>query len=160
MPPRDDAIIGVAFKWSIIVLVAIGLVVGIVLLANRSNEAPPKVVDAEIDPPEVLASNVPEQPDVVFTEITSGAGIGHVHENAARGQKLLPETMGSGVAVFDADADGDQDLLFVNARAWAGDDGSPVAGVELYHNDGTGQFARADDPAPRGPDLRTWCRMR
>ena len=33
----------------------------------------------------------------------------------------MPETMGSGVAAFDADGDGRVDLLFVNGRWWPGD---------------------------------------
>jgi hypothetical protein len=60
-------------------------------------------------------------PTARFTDITETAGIRFQHENGARGERLLPETMGGGVAVFDADGDGDQDLLFVNSCWWPGD---------------------------------------
>ncbi|HAV64350.1 MAG TPA: CRTAC1 family protein, partial [Verrucomicrobiales bacterium] len=60
-------------------------------------------------------------PGVGFTDITEEAGVLFIHQNGASGEKLLPETMGSGVAFFDMDGDGDADLLFVNgARSgWA-----------------------------------------
>src|SRR5580765_4544167 len=51
-----------------------------------------------------------------FTDITAAAGIAFRHENGAFGKKYLPETMGSGVAVFDADGDGWPDLFFVNGK--------------------------------------------
>ena len=62
-----------------------------------------------------------ELPYVPFTDITTSAGIDFVHENGAYGQKLLPETMGGGCAFWDFDADGDQDLLFVNSQRWPWD---------------------------------------
>ena len=57
-------------------------------------------------------------PAVAFTDVTAAAGIAFVHHNGAYGEKLLPETMGGGVAFFDYDGDGDQDLLFVNSTRW------------------------------------------
>jgi len=83
----------------------------------------------------------PRPPQAVFTDVTSAAGIHFVHENGAQGEKLLPETMGSGVAFLDFDSDGDQDLLFVNSARWPGD---PREGARtppaLYRNDGRGRF--------------------
>ena len=54
-------------------------------------------------------------PTVRFTDITRAAGIRFVHRNGAYGDKLLPETMGGGVAFFDFDADGAPDLLLINS---------------------------------------------
>ena len=52
---------------------------------------------------------------VTFTDVTTESGIRFTHTNGAFGKKYLPETLGSGVIVFDADSDGRQDLLFVNS---------------------------------------------
>jgi hypothetical protein len=81
-------------------------------------------------------------PSVRFTDITAKAGIHFVHTNGGFGKKLLPETMGSGVAFIDFDKDGHQDLLFVNSCYWPGhEDGSkPVPTLALYRNKGDGTF--------------------
>src|SRR5690349_861951 len=59
-----------------------------------------------------------EIPLVKFTDVTAQSGIRFVHANGAAGEKLLPETMGGGVAFFDFDNDGDEDLLFINSTQW------------------------------------------
>ncbi len=78
-----------------------------------------------------------------FVDVTEAAGIDFVHENGAFGEKYLPETMGSGVAFFDADGDGDQDLLFVNSRRWPGHRTEPEPTAALYRNRGDGTFEDA-----------------
>jgi hypothetical protein len=82
-------------------------------------------------------------PNAAFSEITANSGVGFVHYNGAEGEKLLPETMGGGVAFFDCDSDGDQDLLFINSCRWPwsapSDDPPPTMG--LFLNDGRGHFA-------------------
>ncbi|MGE3510260.1 MAG: CRTAC1 family protein [Vicinamibacterales bacterium] len=76
----------------------------------------------------------------LFTDVTAQAGVRFVHNNGAFGRKYLPETLGSGVAVFDADGDGRQDLLFVNGSRWPGRTG-PATRSALYRNTGGGRFA-------------------
>jgi hypothetical protein len=56
-----------------------------------------------------------------FQDVTKESGVAFVHVNGAAGKKWMPETMGSGVAAFDADGDGRVDLLFVNGQYWPGD---------------------------------------
>ena len=63
-----------------------------------------------------------------FTGSTSEAGIHFGHFNGATGDKLLPETMGGGVAVLDFDGDGHPDLLFVNSTSWPGAPAGRVGG--------------------------------
>ena len=78
-------------------------------------------------------------PSVQFTDVTAAAGITFKHTSGRAGQKWLPETLGSGVAVFDADADGWLDVLFVNSRSWKR--GSARAIQALYRNNGGGTFS-------------------
>ncbi len=87
-------------------------------------------------------------PPVRFSEVTEAAGIHFRHYNGATGQKLLPETLGSGVAVLDYDGDGRQDLLFVNGCPWPGDPGPAKAPcLALYRNKGDGTFEDATERA-------------
>jgi hypothetical protein len=84
-----------------------------------------------------------------FADVTERAGIRFVHFNGAFGKKLLPETMGSGVAVIDYDNDGRPDLLFVNSAPWPGQP-SPSAGpptLALYRNRGDGTFEDVTEQA-------------
>src|SRR5438132_268906 len=79
-------------------------------------------------------------PPVRFTDITEKAGIRFRHCNGAFGKKLLPETMGSGVAFIDFDNDGFQDILFVNSCAWPGYENGERPTLALYRNKGNGVF--------------------
>ena len=51
----------------------------------------PAATDAAPAPPPALA----------YTDVTAESGIAFVHETGAYGQKLLPETVGSGVLILD-----------------------------------------------------------
>jgi enediyne biosynthesis protein E4 len=108
------------------------LVVVVAVLAVFFWQGQNQPVDADDPAAERLA------PPVRFSDITREAGITFVHESGAAGEKLLPETMGGGVAFFDFDGDGDQDLLFVNGMRWPWDDTAQAqepATAALYRND-------------------------
>ncbi len=83
-----------------------------------------------------------EAPVAKFTDVTTAAGLHFTHLNGAYGDKLLPETMGGGVAFFDYDNDGRPDLLFVNSAFWPDHlpPGQQQPTMALYHNDGQGHF--------------------
>ncbi|MEQ8765258.1 MAG: VCBS repeat-containing protein, partial [Planctomycetota bacterium] len=75
---------------------------------------------------------------VTFENRLEGSGVDFAHVSGARGKRYLIETMGSGVVLFDYDADGDPDLYFVQSGPHPGE-GTPV-GNRLYRNDGEWQF--------------------
>lgn len=148
LPPdeeaADDAAIGRAFRQSLTVIVALAaLAGGAAWWMNRPVVKP--VADPQpVGLPELRDAPTVELPKIPFTDITRAAGIDFVHECGATGQKLLPETMGSGCAFFDADNDGDADLLLVNSCGWPWDPPkSSAPTMAFYRNDGRGQFENA-----------------
>jgi hypothetical protein len=137
--PADDTIIGRAFRWSLVVVVLAAAAVGVGIWATRraEPETPPQP-PPEIEP--IAPAPVFDPPSINFGDITGSAGIDFSHTSGARGDKLLPETMGGGCAFLDYDSDGDQDLLLVNGGHWSDDAGDrPVQA--LYANDGNGRFS-------------------
>jgi len=140
--PEDDSIIGQAFRWSLIVLGAAAVLVGGMWLMLHREAPAPVVVDAARVTPQRIAEAIDVAPPAVhFTDVTLAAGVDFVHVNGAYGERLLPETMGGGVAILDYDNDGRQDLLFVNSGIWpwrTQDKRHPTPA--LYHNRGDGTF--------------------
>jgi hypothetical protein len=138
----DDAVIGRAFRWSALafLLIVIGVAVAIYFLKRQPAPPPPKLT--QLTAPVAPERPIAEAPVVKFTDITRAAGITFVHNNGAYGDKLLPETMGGGVAFLDFDNDGDQDLLFVNSTYWPDHvpPGKQPTTAALYRNDGRAQF--------------------
>ncbi|HEV3058224.1 MAG TPA: CRTAC1 family protein [Vicinamibacterales bacterium] len=83
----------------------------------------------------------PSQPlGMRFTDVTAKAGIAFRHNNGAYGGKLLPETLGSGCAFLDYDADGWQDILLVNGCDWPGH-ARRRSTLRLYRNNRNGTFS-------------------
>jgi len=76
-----------------------------------------------------------------FEDATAGSGIRFRHVNGATGQKYMPETLGSGVCVFDADGDGLQDIYFVQSGPLPGFGADRPPASALYRNLGGGRFA-------------------
>lgn len=151
---RDDAIIGVALRWSLAVfaVVAAGVLVAYLVWPRAAADVVRETPLADVRVRDGAGVEIPRVP---FSDITRQAGINFRHENGAIGRKLLPETMGGGCAFFDFDGDGDQDLLLVNSqRRWPWDrkpTDPPEATTALFRNDGKGNFT--DVTAGSGLDV-------
>jgi hypothetical protein len=74
-----------------------------------------------------------------LVDVTGAAGLSFRHNNGAYGRKLLPETLGSGCAFIDYDADGWQDILLVNGMDWPGHKRQRST-PRLYRNNRNGTF--------------------
>jgi hypothetical protein len=156
-PPltEGEAIIRRALRRSLLGVGVLITLVAVVYLVFRESEQTEPVSDAEIRAPvvdEQQASNRP--PALRFTDITEQAGIDFTHVNGAYGERLMPETMGSGAAFFDYDNDGDQDLFLVNFRYWPERPGKTTPLQALYRNDGSGHFE--DVSAQAGLDFESY----
>ena len=139
----DDKVIATAFRRSIAVIaglaVLVGLIFGVRLLSRPDAEIP---IEAPVIAPQSNTRlDQPEPPLVMFTDITRQAGINHTHQNGAYGDRLLPETMGGGVAFLDFNNDQIPDLLFVNGRDWPWRNaGGNTSSLLLYMGEGDADF--------------------
>jgi len=148
----DDAVIGRAVRLSLLVLGIAALVGTGAFFLLRKKPVPTVAKVTTLTAPARVDAEA-AIPTVKFTDITAAAGIRFVHNTGAYGGKLLPETMGAGVAFFDAESDGDPDLLFINGTYWPGHipEGQAPTTMALYLNDGRGQFT--DSTAGSGLDV-------
>ena len=142
---EDDTVIGHALKWSAIAAVLLVVAGFVAYTVLKPKDEVIQAVNTEVVAPEQREVPAEESvPESKFTDITAAAGIDFSHNNGATGDKLLPESMGNGVAFFDFDGDGDQDLLFTNGTWWPWDlekkpELKPTTAA-LYRNDGKGAF--------------------
>jgi hypothetical protein len=80
------------------------------------------------------------EPSFQLKDVTAQAGIDFRHNSGAYGGKFLPETLGSGCAFLDYDADGYQDILLVNSMDWPGHKRGHAT-LKLYKNNRNGTFS-------------------
>src|SRR5438309_565284 len=73
-----------------------------------------------------------------FTDVAAAAGVRFKHTSGASGRLLLPETLGSGCAIFDYNGDGRPDLFLVNSSRLPGYRGRGPFYPALYRNRGPG----------------------
>jgi hypothetical protein len=81
------------------------------------------------------------QKDIGFTltDVTASSGLQFRHNSGTFGGKLLPETLGSGCAFIDYDADGWPDILLINGMDWPGHKRQRST-LRLYRNNRNGTF--------------------
>ena len=77
--------------------------------------------------------------ETLLAEITGEAGIDFVHDSGVDGSYFMPEHIGSGGALFDADGDGDLDLYLVDSGGHSGNpaDARPN---RFYRQEADGRF--------------------
>jgi uncharacterized protein YndB with AHSA1/START domain len=114
------------------------LAVSVVLLPALALGAAAPAKKAPAKPPAKAPSPAPAASGVKFTDITAASGVKFIHNSGRSGKKYLPESLGSGVALFDADGDGWLDILLINGRDW--DPKGRTSLPALYHNNHNGTF--------------------
>jgi hypothetical protein len=104
---------------------------------------------------QAVVKEAPKTVEKLDLRVEPGAtlGIDFIHQTGAAGKKLMPESMGSGCALFDYDGDGRLDVLLADGRPWTAANPPPAkpakaktkpaaatagghAIARLYRNDG------------------------
>ena len=156
LPPdedvENDVVIAMALRASLLVFVIGALpVIGILAFLNINKRAEKKQ-EFEVETPTVRVANEEAIPNLPLVNVTKASGIDFTHETGRAGDKLLPETMGSGTAVLDYNNDGHLDLLLVNSSRWPWDSENKQASpCKLYQGDG--KFNFVDVSTEAGLDL-------
>jgi len=87
-----------------------------------------------------------------FEDVAAASGVVFQFDNGSRGKHDLPEIMGGGVALFDADGDGRLDIFFCDGGPITPGPGRADPPCRLFRNRGDGRFedvtATADAPGP------------
>ncbi len=85
--------------------------------------------------------------DAPFEDATAEADVKFIHTTGEfrhpqyGHSRYMPETMGSGVVIFDADGDGDNDILLINSTGFKDEPLSSGGTMSLLRNDGNWNFS-------------------
>ncbi len=87
-----------------------------------------------------LVSGANAQGPIVLTDVTGRTGIAFKHTDGSSGRRYIVEYVSAGLAVFDYDRDGDEDVYFVNGAPLQGAEADVPPTNALYRNEGNWQF--------------------
>lgn len=89
--------------------------------------------------PPAAPATAPTGP-VLFADVTEQVGVNFLHDSGSRGEYVMPEHIGSGLALFDYDNDGRLDLYLIQG-------GGPQSGSrnQLYHQEANGTFRNVSE---------------
>src|SRR2546423_15641142 len=91
----------------------------------------------------LFAANVTH---VNFIDIAAESGVTAPNTFGGKDRKTsILESTGTGVAIFDYDGDGANDIFIANGTTFSPP--TPAPGSQLYHNDGKGHFTEAGGQA-------------
>jgi hypothetical protein len=106
------------------------------------------LIDAGNQDPSDLAGPRAAASPVTFHEVPpEKSGITWVHVNGHSDRRYLPETVGSGVAIFDYNNDGLMDIFFVNSGESSFFHPQTPLRQALYRNNGDGTFTDVTEQA-------------
>lgn len=113
-----------AFRRSLAVLGAVGLAAGAVVVWRSQQPAPPET-SATVPAPADAAAKARSVRDRLgstarYRNIAEEGGITWTRALADPDGRLLPDALGGGVAILDADGDGTLDILFTDSCDWTG----------------------------------------
>ena len=152
---EDDAIIGTALLHSLLVFGLIAFAVFVFFVYRNSARQPQQSNEAKVTLPEKRDVDRASIPLLPMTDVTEESEIDFIHNSGRDGDRLLPETMGSGVAVFDFNDDGHLDVLLVNSSYWPWDArNTEPTPCRLYAGDGNLHFT--DVSADAGLDVTVY----
>ncbi len=117
-------LINQAFRRSLAVLGVAALAAGAIVMW-RSQQPAPRQTSATVPPPADAAATARPVRErfgstVRYRNITEEGGITWTRGLADPEGRLLPDALGGGVAVLDADGDGALDLIFTDSCEWTG----------------------------------------
>ena len=87
---------------------------------------------------------------IQLVDATPDAGIRFVHYDGSSGQKYIVETVTAGLALFDYDGDGDEDIYFLNGRRCTVRRPARRRPNALYRNQGGWRFTDVTERSRRG----------
>jgi len=126
---------------SLVIAKRLLLLLATTLILARVIAAQGVAVTGQTARPSSLAKTELPPPKVRFEDIAEEAGLDFQHVLGDPADKTyILETTGSGVAIFDFDNDGLQDIFLVNGRGWKAEKEGPQPTSQLFRNRGGLRF--------------------